>query len=159
MSKLSPLALGILLGLAFPLSAQVYQSTDEDGNVSFSDQPSSGSKAVDIPETNVGDSVDVPPPAPEPEAPPEPEVVEQKAPEGELVEAAQQAILQHTGITTALETTGGTSDGRFIAPTGAQVLELGPVNESIHKLDEHVDVSELDQLSLIYQGILENLLT
>ena len=85
MSKLSPLALGILLGLAFPLSAQVYQSTDEDGNVSFSDQPSSGSKAVDIPETNVGDSVDVPPPAPEPEAPPEPEVVEQKAPEGELV--------------------------------------------------------------------------
>jgi succinyl-diaminopimelate desuccinylase len=80
-------------------------------------------------------------------------------PEGELVEAAQQAIKQHTGLTTALETTGGTSDGRFIAPTGAQVLELGPVNESIHKLNEHVNVEELDQLSDIYQSILENLLS
>ena len=79
--------------------------------------------------------------------------------EGELVVAAQQAIRQHTGITTSLETTGGTSDGRFIAPTGAQVLELGPVNESIHKLNEHVNVEELEQLSLIYQSILENLLT
>ena len=76
-----------------------------------------------------------------------------------LVEAAQQAIKQHTGITTSLETTGGTSDGRFIAPTGAQVLELGPVNESIHKLNEHVNVAELDQLSKIYKGILENLLS
>ena len=80
-------------------------------------------------------------------------------PEGELVEAAQQAIKQHTGLTTALETTGGTSDGRFIAPTGAQVLELGPVNESIHKLNEHVNVEELDLLSDIYQSILENLLS
>jgi succinyl-diaminopimelate desuccinylase len=79
-------------------------------------------------------------------------------PEGALVEAAQQAIKQHTGITTTLETTGGTSDGRFIAPTGAQVLELGPVNESIHKLNEYVNVAQLDQLSEIYQGILENLL-
>ena len=80
-------------------------------------------------------------------------------PEGELVEAAQQAIKQHTGLTSALETTGGTSDGRFIAPTGAQVLELGPVNESIHKLNEHVNIEELDLLSDIYQSILENLLT
>jgi len=80
-------------------------------------------------------------------------------PEGELVEAAQRAIEQHTGRSPSLETTGGTSDGRFIAPTGAQVLELGPVNESIHKLNEHVDVAELDQLSSIYQSILENLLT
>jgi succinyl-diaminopimelate desuccinylase len=80
-------------------------------------------------------------------------------PEGELVEAAQRAIRQHTGITASLETTGGTSDGRFIAPTGAQVLELGPVNESIHKLNEHVDIDELEQLSQIYQSILENLLT
>ena len=80
-------------------------------------------------------------------------------PEGELVEAAQQAIKQHTGLTTALETTGGTSDGRFIAPTGAQVLELGPVNESIHKLNEHVNIEELDLLSDIYQSILENLLS
>lgn len=79
--------------------------------------------------------------------------------EGELVAAAQSAIRQHTGITTSLETTGGTSDGRFIAPTGAQVLELGPVNESIHKLNEHVNVDELEQLSQIYQSILDNLLT
>ena len=56
-------------------------------------------------------------------------------------------------------TTGGTSDGRFIAPTGAQVLELGPVNETIHKLNEHVNVKELDQLSDIYHSILENLLS
>jgi succinyl-diaminopimelate desuccinylase len=80
-------------------------------------------------------------------------------PEGELVQAAQQAIKKHTGISTELATTGGTSDGRFIAPTGAQVLELGPVNESIHKIDEHVNMQELDTLSDIYQGILENLLT
>ena len=80
-------------------------------------------------------------------------------PEGELVEAAQQAIREHAGIETSLETTGGTSDGRFIAPTGAQVLELGPVNESIHKLNEHVDIEQLDQLSSIYERILENLLT
>lgn len=79
--------------------------------------------------------------------------------EGELVAAAQQAIKQHTGLTTSLETTGGTSDGRFIAPTGAQVLELGPVNESIHKLNEHVNIEELDLLSDIYQSILENLLS
>ena len=79
--------------------------------------------------------------------------------EGELVAAAQQAIKQHTGLTTSLETTGGTSDGRFIAPTGAQVLELGPVNESIHKLNEHVNIEELDLLSEIYQSILENLLS
>ena len=78
--------------------------------------------------------------------------------EGELVQAAQQAIEKCTGRVTELATTGGTSDGRFIAPTGAQVLELGPVNESIHKIDEHVDVAELDTLSDIYQGILENLL-
>ncbi len=80
-------------------------------------------------------------------------------PEGELVIAAQQAIMQHTGIATSLETSGGTSDGRFIAPTGAQVLELGPVNESIHKLNEYVNVEDLDKLSDIYEGILERLLT
>lgn len=78
--------------------------------------------------------------------------------EGELVHAAQRAIKKHTGLTTELLTTGGTSDGRFIAPTGAQVLELGPVNESIHKLNEHVNVKQLDTLSDIYQSILENLL-
>ena len=79
-------------------------------------------------------------------------------PAGELVEAAQHAIQSCAGIDTELATTGGTSDGRFIAPTGAQVLELGPVNESIHKIDEHVDVEQLDTLSAIYQAILEELL-
>jgi succinyl-diaminopimelate desuccinylase len=80
-------------------------------------------------------------------------------PEGELVKAAQQAISKHVGITPSLETTGGTSDGRFIAPTGAQVLELGPVNESIHKLNEHVSVDDLELLSKIYETMLEQLLT
>ena len=79
--------------------------------------------------------------------------------EGELLQAARQAIKQHTGIDTDLQTTGGTSDGRFIAPTGAQVLELGPVNDSIHKVNEHVDTGELDALSDIYQSILVTLLT
>ena len=80
-------------------------------------------------------------------------------PEGALVNAAQQAIMQHAGITPSLETTGGTSDGRFIAPTGAQVLELGPVNESIHKLNEHVNIDDLEQLSKIYESMHEKLLT
>jgi len=79
-------------------------------------------------------------------------------PEGELVEAARLSIREYAGIEPELATTGGTSDGRFIAPTGAQVLELGPVNESIHKIDEHVDVEQLDTLSDIYQGILQTLL-
>ena len=79
--------------------------------------------------------------------------------EGALVEAAQQSIKTVTGLDTELSTAGGTSDGRFIAPTGAQVLELGPVNQSIHKINEHVKVSDLDRLSEIYQGILERLLT
>ena len=79
-------------------------------------------------------------------------------PEGELVAAAQQAIQQHTGLNTTLSTAGGTSDGRFIAPTGSQVLELGPINESIHKIDEHVRVDDLPKLSLIYQDILRQLL-
>jgi len=78
--------------------------------------------------------------------------------EGALVEAAQQAILQVTGAATELSTAGGTSDGRFIAPTGAQVLELGPVNESIHKLNENIKVADIDTLSDIYQHMLKFLL-
>lgn len=80
-------------------------------------------------------------------------------PEGELVDAAQQAIKTVCGYATELSTSGGTSDGRFIAPTGAQVLELGPLNATIHKVDEHVGLAELDTLSRIYQQILTNLLT
>lgn len=80
-------------------------------------------------------------------------------PEGELVNATQAAIKSICGYDTELSTSGGTSDGRFIAPTGAQVLELGPLNATIHKVNEHVTIDELDTLSEIYQQILENLLT
>lgn len=79
-------------------------------------------------------------------------------PAGELVEAARAAILDITGVQTELSTSGGTSDGRFIAPTGAQVLELGPLNASIHQIDECVDIEELEQLSRIYAKIFGNLL-
>jgi len=78
-------------------------------------------------------------------------------PGGELVEAAQQAIKSICNIDTELSTSGGTSDGRFIAPTGAQVVELGPVNESIHKIDENININHLEQLTLIYTEILQNL--
>ena len=79
--------------------------------------------------------------------------------EGKLVEAAQQSIKQITGLDTELSTAGGTSDGRFIAPTGAQVLELGPINATIHQVNECVKVDDLDRLSNIYQEILKRLLT
>lgn len=78
--------------------------------------------------------------------------------EGELVDAACQAIKSVTGRETELSTAGGTSDGRFIAPTGAQVLELGPVNATIHKVNECVKAEDLETLSVIYEKILENLL-
>ena len=77
---------------------------------------------------------------------------------GELVEATQQAIKHCTGRETLLSTAGGTSDGRFIAPTGAQVIELGPVNATIHKIDECVKIDDLDTLADIYQDILQRLL-
>ncbi|MCG8671902.1 MAG: succinyl-diaminopimelate desuccinylase [Pseudomonadales bacterium] len=78
--------------------------------------------------------------------------------EGKLVEAAVKAIQATTGRKTELSTAGGTSDGRFIAPTGAQVLELGPVNATIHKVDEHICAADLDTLSDMYEGILQHLL-
>ncbi len=78
--------------------------------------------------------------------------------EGALVSAASQAIKSVTGRQTELSTSGGTSDGRFIAPTGAQVLELGPVNATIHKVNECVKAEDLDTLSAIYENVLENLL-
>ena len=80
-------------------------------------------------------------------------------PEGELVDASRQAIKSICGYAAELSTSGGTSDGRFIAPTGAQVVELGPLNATIHKVDEHVAITELDTLSQVYQQILGNLLT
>ncbi|MCF2917899.1 succinyl-diaminopimelate desuccinylase [Pseudoalteromonas sp. Cn5-37] len=78
---------------------------------------------------------------------------------GPLVDATVHAIKQVTGRDTALETTGGTSDGRFIAQTGAKVIELGPRNETIHKVDECVSTDDLIQLADIYEVILEQLLT
>ncbi|HTT08117.1 MAG TPA: succinyl-diaminopimelate desuccinylase [Gammaproteobacteria bacterium] len=77
---------------------------------------------------------------------------------GKLLEAAGQAVKQVRGITLELSTGGGTSDGRFIAPTGAEVLELGPLNATIHKIDEHIAVADLDALSTIYEKLLERLL-
>lgn len=78
--------------------------------------------------------------------------------EGELVAAAQEAIRETVGVETELSTSGGTSDGRFIAPTGAQVLELGVLNATIHQINEHVDVASLEPLTDIYQSILTKLL-
>lgn len=78
---------------------------------------------------------------------------------GELIEATRAAIKIIRGFDTELSTSGGTSDGRFIAPTGAQVLELGPVNASIHKIDENIDTDELELLTAIYHEILVQLLT
>jgi succinyl-diaminopimelate desuccinylase len=77
---------------------------------------------------------------------------------GELVAASVAAIKEVVGIDTELSTSGGTSDGRFIAPTGAQVLELGPINATIHKINECVNVADLDTLAEIYEGILVRLL-
>lgn len=78
---------------------------------------------------------------------------------GPLVHAAVASIKEIKGIEPTLSTTGGTSDGRFIAPTGAQVLELGPINATIHQVDEHVSIADLNDLSDIYESILVKLLT
>lgn len=77
---------------------------------------------------------------------------------GALVDAVKQAIKTTTGYDTELSTSGGTSDGRFIAPTGAQVIELGPLNATIHQIDECVSITDLDILSTIYETLLSELL-
>ena len=77
---------------------------------------------------------------------------------GVLLDATREAVQEVTGTATTASTGGGTSDGRFIARTGAQVIELGPVNASIHGIDEHVSVEELEMLSRIYERILDKLL-
>ena len=77
--------------------------------------------------------------------------------EGALVEACQTSIKAITGRDTELSTSGGTSDGRFIAPTGAQVVELGPCNATIHQINEHVRAKDLDTLSELYENILARL--
>ncbi|MBT2332914.1 succinyl-diaminopimelate desuccinylase [Variovorax paradoxus] len=76
---------------------------------------------------------------------------------GELVAAVQAAIADETGIATELSTSGGTSDARFIAKICKQVVELGPVNASIHKIDEHIDVAEIETLKNIYLRTLKQL--
>lgn len=78
---------------------------------------------------------------------------------GELLDATREAIQEVCGIDTLASTTGGTSDGRFIAKTGAQVLELGPCNATIHQINECVSTNELIQLVTLYERILEKLLT
>jgi len=77
---------------------------------------------------------------------------------GPLVDAAVNAIKDVKDIDTELSTSGGTSDGRFIAPTGAQVLELGPLNATIHQVNEQVSITDLNDLSVIYEKILIELL-
>lgn len=79
-------------------------------------------------------------------------------PEGKLVNACKQAIKSITQRDTELSTAGGTSDGRFIAPTGAEVVELGVVNASIHQIDEHANINDIAQLKNIYKQVLANLL-
>ena len=79
-------------------------------------------------------------------------------PRGTLSDALSAAILQETGITTELSTTGGTSDGRFIAQICPQVIEFGPPNASIHKIDEHIELRHIDPLKNIYRRTLEHLL-
>jgi succinyl-diaminopimelate desuccinylase len=79
-------------------------------------------------------------------------------PAGALVEAARESIAQVQGLTAELSTSGGTSDGRFIATLGTQVLELGPLNATIHQVNECVAVEDLDRLAAIYRGILDRLL-
>lgn len=80
-------------------------------------------------------------------------------PVGTLVSSISDAIKETTGTTTELSTAGGTSDGRFIAPTGAQVVELGPLNATIHQVNEHVNVDDLATLTGIYLKTLKNIFT
>ncbi len=77
---------------------------------------------------------------------------------GPLVDAAREAVSNVRGAAPEFSTSGGTSDGRYIAPAGAQVIELGPTNATIHAVDERIPVQELEQLELMYRGILERLL-
>lgn len=77
---------------------------------------------------------------------------------GDLTSAVEKALIDVTGKPPVLSTGGGTSDGRFIAPYGVQVIELGPINATIHKINECVSVDDLESLSLTYQKVLENIL-
>ncbi len=80
-------------------------------------------------------------------------------PSGELVKATEKAIADELNIATRKETSGGTSDGRFIAKTGSEIVELGPINASIHQINEHVNIEDIFALSRLYERIMENLLS
>jgi succinyl-diaminopimelate desuccinylase len=77
--------------------------------------------------------------------------------QGKLIQTVKQAIHDITNLDTTLSTGGGTSDGRFIAPTGTEVIELGPCNASVHQVNEHVRISDLEILTQIYEQVLERL--
>ncbi len=79
-------------------------------------------------------------------------------PRGTLSNALEDAIFGETGVRTELSTTGGTSDGRFIARICEQVVEFGPLNGSIHKIDEHVDIASIEPLKNVYRRVLDTLL-
>ncbi|MEQ1728470.1 MAG: succinyl-diaminopimelate desuccinylase [Vicinamibacterales bacterium] len=79
-------------------------------------------------------------------------------PEGDLVEAVREAVMRETGVAAALSTSGGTSDGRFLAAIADQVVEFGPMNDTIHKIDERVAVADLGSLSAIYERVMQRLL-
>jgi succinyl-diaminopimelate desuccinylase len=79
-------------------------------------------------------------------------------PRGRLVDVASAAVRAVNGVTPEISTTGGTSDGRFIADICDEIVELGPLNATIHKVDEHVRIADLEALAAIYRGILERLL-
>ena len=79
-------------------------------------------------------------------------------PQGELLAAVREAVGEITGVNPHLSTVGGTSDGRFIAPTGAQVVEFGPCNSTAHQINEHIKVVDLEKLRQVYLRVLEILL-
>ena len=78
---------------------------------------------------------------------------------GKLIDTVQRVVSELLDTECALSTSGGTSDGRFIAPMGCELVELGPVNASIHKVDECVAVADLQPLARVYERVLEELLT
>ncbi|MFQ6005536.1 MAG: succinyl-diaminopimelate desuccinylase, partial [Woeseia sp.] len=80
-------------------------------------------------------------------------------PPGRLTEVVSEAVAEQTGSSPELSTGGGTSDGRFIAPTGTDVVELGPVHQSIHKVNEHVRLADVPKLASMYERIMQLLLT
>jgi succinyl-diaminopimelate desuccinylase len=76
-----------------------------------------------------------------------------------LLETARQAVKDELRMDPSVSTSGGTSDGRFIAPTGAEVIELGPLNNTIHQIDECIATADLERLANVYRRILEKLLS